>query len=136
MDFHFRVRTPQIIRFHLNLQAFWRISKKGPVTIVGVDVDDKIYNGTVDATVITNENVQIVNNLDGENLSSVRGKAAFSDKSVGTDKLVSFTEFTLSGSSSSNYVLESQPANVTANITPKSITIINIFVENKPYDGT
>ena len=109
--------------------------EKRPVTIVGVDADDKIYDGTVDTTVITNENVQIVNNLDGGNLSYVRGKAAFSDKSVGTDKLVSFTEFTLSGSSSSNYVLESQPANVTANITPKSITIINIFVENKPYDG-
>ena len=109
--------------------------EKRPVTIVGVDADDKIYDGSVDATVIISENVKIVNNLDGENLSYIQGKAAFSDKSVGTDKPVSFTGFSLSGSSSLNYVLESQPIGVNANITPKTLTITNLFVENKPYDG-
>ena len=105
------------------------------VTISDVKVADKTYDGTIDAK-ITNAGTLSVN-YDGDNLAIVIGKAAYDDKSVGTDKAVSFTGFELSGSAAGNYKLVAQPASTTADITAKEITIIGATVEgSKVYDGT
>ena len=105
------------------------------VTISDVKVADKTYDGTIDAK-ITNAGTLSVN-YDGDNLAIVIGKAAYDDKNVGTDKAVSFTGFELSGSAAGNYKLITQPADTTADITAKEITINGAIVEgSKVYDGT
>ena len=105
------------------------------VTISDVKVADKTYDGTTNAT-ITNAGTLSVN-YDGDNLAIVIGKAAYDNKNVGTDKAVSFTRFELSGSAAGNYKLITQPADTTADITAKEITINGATVEgSKVYDGT
>ena len=105
------------------------------VTISDVKVADKTYDGTTNAT-ITNAGTLSVN-YDGDNLAIVIGKAAYDNNNVGTDKAVSFTGFELSGSAAGNYKLITQPADTTADITAKEITINGATVEgSKVYDGT
>lgn len=105
------------------------------VTISDVKVADKTYDGSTNAT-ITNAGTLSVN-YDGDNLAIVIGKAAYDNKNVGTDKAVSFTGFELSGSAAGNYKLITQPADTTADITAKEITINGATVEgSKVYDGT
>ena len=105
------------------------------ITISDVKVADKTYDGTTEAK-ITNEGT-LSDNYDGDNLAIVIGKAAYDNKNVGTDKAVSFTGFELSGSAAGNYKLITQPADTTADITAKEITINGATVEgSKVYDGT
>jgi hypothetical protein len=104
-----------------------------PVTISGISAKNKVYDGNT--TAVVDGEGTIVNNLDGTALTFVKGTASFGDKTVGDEKPVTFEGFALSGDASSNYYLESQPAQVKANITPKNLTIINLSVSNKPYDG-
>ena len=105
------------------------------VTISDVKVADKTYDGTTNATITNAGSLSV--NYDGDNLAIVIGKAAYDNKNVGTDKAVSFTGFELSGSAAGNYKLITQPADTTADITAKEITINGATVEgSKVYDGT
>ena len=105
------------------------------ITISDVKVADKTYDGTTNAT-ITNAGTLSVN-YDGDNLAIVIGKAAYDSKNVGTDKTVTFTGFALAGDAAANYELVAQPADTTADITAKGITIVGATVEgSKVYDGT
>ena len=105
------------------------------ITISDVKVADKTYDGTTEAK-ITNAGT-LSDNYDGDNLTIVTGKAAYDNKNAGTGKVVSFTEFELSGSAAGNYKLIKQPADTTADITAKEITINGATVEaSRIYDGT
>ena len=105
------------------------------VTISDVKVADKTYDGTIDAK-ITNAGTLSVN-YDGDNLTIAIGSAAYDNKNVGTDKTVTFTGFALAGDAAANYELVAQPADTTADITAKGITIVGAAVESsKVYDGT
>ena len=113
--------------------ATFKIEKK-PVTITGFSVSDKIYNGTTDAAVT---GMAVINGLVGnDDITVTAGTAAFADKNVGTDKTVTFSGFYLSGESINNYTLSAQPTSVTADITPKPVTITGLTVTDKTYDGT
>ena len=105
------------------------------VTISGVAVADKVYDGTPDAS-ITSTGI-VSNAVSGDDVTVVTGKATFDDKNVGTGKAVTFTGFSLSGDAAKNYTLTAQPASVTADITAKEITIVGASVAAiKVYDGT
>ena len=106
------------------------------ITIVGATVEaSKVYDGTT-AAKITNKGTPS-ENYDGENLTVKVGTAAYADKNVGTGKTVSFSGFELDGKDADNYKLTAQPADVTADITVKEITIVGATVEvSKVYDGT
>lgn len=105
------------------------------VTISDVKVADKTYDGTTEAK-ITNEGT-LSDNYDGDNLTIAIGSAAYDNKNVGTDKTVTFTGFALAGDAAANYELVAQPADTTADITVKEITINGATVEgSKVYDGT
>ena len=105
------------------------------ITISDVKVADKTYDGTTEAK-ITNAGT-LSDNYDGDNFTIVTGKAAYDNKNAGTGKVVSFTEFELSGSAAGNYKLIKQPADTTAGITAKEITINGATVEaSRIYDGT
>ena len=105
------------------------------VTITGATVEaSKVYDGTTAATITSAGTLSA--NFDGENLRIETGTAAYDNKNVGVGKTVTFTGFTLTGDEAGNYLLTAQPADTTANITAKTLTIDGLKVRDKQYDGT
>ena len=103
------------------------------VTISDTLVSDKEYNGNTDASIAS---VGTVKGLaDGDDVTIAVGKATFADKNVGANKTVTFCEFALSGDDAANYVLSAQPASTTASISARELTISDLKVKNKQYDG-
>ena len=95
----------------------------------------KVYDGTTYAEITSDGTLS--DNYDGENLAIIRGSAAYDNKNAGTGKKVTFSGFALSGTAAANYKLVSQPADVTADITVKEITINGTTVEaSRVYNGT
>ena len=108
--------------------------QKKEITITGTTVAaSKVYDGNTTAQITFNGNLSA--NFDGDNLTIVRGSAAYGSKNVGDNKEVTFSGFALGGSAAGNYTLTAQPASVTANITAKPVTLV-ITVADKAFDGT
>jgi len=92
-----------------------------PVTITGLTVTSKTYDGTTVATPMGNTAVNgVINNDD---VRARGGIAVFADKNAGTGVTASFIGWTLDGSDAGNYTLTEQPQNATADISPKAITV-------------
>lgn len=107
--------------------------KPREVTISGVTVSDKVYDGNANAKITA---AGVIDGLvDGDKVSIVTGKALYDDKNVGTGKTVTFYDFALSGEDAANYVLSAQPASTTASISARELTIKNLAVKDKQYDG-
>lgn len=106
---------------------------KKPVSITGLDVADKIYDGNTSAIVSGTATLDGV--LAGDTVSVAAGTASFADKNVGTEKNVIFSGYSLSGTDAGNYELTAQPS-ATASITPKSVAITGVDAADKTYDGT
>jgi hypothetical protein len=106
-----------------------------PITVDGITANNKVYDGTIAATLTTAGSV--LNGIvagdtvafDGTNYS-----ALFGDKNAGTAKSVSVSGLSLTGTDAGNYSL-TQPAGLTANITPRALTVTAVSA-TKPYDGT
>lgn len=103
------------------------------VTISDVKVADKIYDGSPNAKIT--EKGTFDGLINGDKVDIVTGKAAYDDKNVGNGKTVAFYDFALSGDDAANYVLAAQPANTTASISAKELTIADLKVKDKQYDG-
>lgn len=103
------------------------------VAIKNVSVVSKVYDGTTDAKITSEGMLDGV--VGGDKVTIEPGKAAYSDKNVGTDKTVAFSGFSLAGEDAANYVLKAQPKGTTASITPKELTIGALIVKDKQYDG-
>jgi hypothetical protein len=85
------------------------------LTLTNAAAQNKVYDGTTTATVTgTLEGV-----VTGDNIAF--STSTFADKNAGTGKAVA-SNLTLTGTSASNYKL-TQPTGLTADITPKPITI-------------
>ena len=107
--------------------------KPREVTISGAVVSDKVYDGNANAKITA---AGVINGLvDGDKVDIVTGKAAYDDKNVGNGKTVTFYDFALSGDDAANYVLSAQPAGTTASISARELTIKNLAVKDKRYDG-
>jgi hypothetical protein len=108
------------------------------VTISGVTAADKVYDGTLTATLnAANATLQGVVPVDASLVTLQSGAKAgsFSDKNVGVGKAVTASGFALSGASAGNYTL-TQPTGLTASITAKPLTVSGISASDKIYDGT
>ena len=104
------------------------------IKIVDTAVEtSKIYDGSPDAKIT--EKGTFDGLINGDKVDIVTGKAAYDDKNVGNGKAVTFYEFALSGDDAANYVLAAQPANTTASISAKELTIAGLKVKDKQYDG-
>src|SRR5579884_2333395 len=100
-----------------------------PLTVTATGVD-KVYDGTVTATVTFSDN------RIGGDVLTVSDTATFADKNVGNGKLVSVSGIFISGGADAgNYSLSNTTATTTANITPRPLTITATGVD-KVYDGT
>ncbi len=103
------------------------------VTISGATVEaSKTYDGTTDANITSEGTLSGV--LDGDSVTVAVGKANYSDKNVGVGKTVTFTDFALSGNDAANYAVV-QPESTTAGISAKELTIADLRVKDKQYDG-
>ncbi|MEO9145252.1 MAG: YDG domain-containing protein [Ginsengibacter sp.] len=98
------------------------------ITISSTGVN-KIYDGTSTAT------VNLADNRVSGNIITINYTATFNNKNVGTNKPVTITGFSLSGTDAGNYTLGTTPASTTANISQRALNIIGAGV-NKVYDGT
>lgn len=96
-------------------------------------VSDKIYDGDTVATITG----RFLNDtIAGDVVVLSGGTAAFNNKNVGVDKLVTGTGFTLSGEDADQYLLASATLTTTADITPKPLEIGGSFTaNNKVFDG-
>ena len=106
------------------------------ITVSGITAENKVYDGTVDATLVYT-GVTFSGKL-ADDVLTVTATGAFADAGAGENKTVNITDLTLGGTSASNYTLasEGQQATTTADITAAEITISGITASDKPYDGT
>ena len=107
---------------------------KKDVTITGLAAANKVYDGNTTATITGTAAVD--GKVGSDNVSVVMGTAAFADKNAANGKTVTFKGFSLTGADSDYYSLKAQPASVTADITPKAVTITGVTAADKVYDGT
>ena len=109
------------------------------VSLLGLSALDKTYDGSTNASVQISSLQGLVS---GESLS-VQTNAQFSNKDVGA-RSVSASFALANGSASaglqaglaSNYVLSNPQASLSANITPKAISVTDTTITDKVYDGS
>lgn len=108
-----------------------------PVTITGISADDKTYDGTNRAVIKGMPAISglVAGDEGAVTVEAASAKATFADVDAGTAKTVNFSGYALAGAKAGNYTL-AQPASVTANISPKALTIADVTVADKAYDGT
>lgn len=98
-----------------------------------VTAANKIYDGTTTAILNTASLSGVVSG-DIVVLNSAGATAVFANKNVGTGKPVTVSGYTISGADAGNYSL-TQPGPLSANITAKGLTILNVTANDKIYDG-
>jgi maltooligosyltrehalose synthase len=97
------------------------------ITAKGVN---KVYDSTTSATVSLADN-----RISGDVVTDSYASAAFTNKTVGSAKLVVVTGLSLSGTDAINYLLTSTNTTVTANVTVAGLTVSGITASNKVYDA-
>ena len=106
---------------------------RASLTVSGITATDKVYDRFTTAT-LTGTPVAVPLGSDSVSITGGTGVGTFTDKNVGTNKLVTVTGFTLSGADAGNYTL-GQPAGLTASITQAPLSIGGFTVADKTYDG-
>lgn len=111
--------------------ALANISAK-ELTVSGAIVNDKTYDGSIDAVV---SDASIDGVIVGDTIEIDTQTGQFDDKNVGTDKPVT-AEITIKGLYASNYEVV-QPIELSADIFSRDMYIGgNFTVEDKVFDGT
>lgn len=110
----------------------YTIDKK-PVTITGLGVNDKKYDGNTNAAVKGTASIEGLVISDIGKVSVNGGTAAFSDANAGKDKTVTFSGYSLTGEAAGNYSLSGQPASVKAEIKKADAKAIEDVIINLPY---
>jgi hypothetical protein len=90
---------------------------------------DKVYDGTLTDTVSLSDN-----RLTGDVLTVNYTTATFANKNVGSEKPVTVSGISLTGTDAGNYTVNTT-ASTTAYITPRAL-VISATGQNKVYDGT
>ncbi|MFN4257951.1 MAG: beta strand repeat-containing protein [Gemmataceae bacterium] len=96
---------------------------------VTAQAQNKVYDGTVNATITFNDD-----RIAGDVLTVTFTSATFNNKNVGTNKPVTISGVNLSGADAGNYTLTSPPTSSQADITVRTLTV-SATAENKVYDG-
>ena len=94
---------------------------------------NKEYDGNTNASVVLTKNLlgsDVVN-------TTADTSGLFADKNAGTGKTVTVSNISISGGADAdNYILGSNVATTTANITPKGLSLAGLTATDKVYDGT
>ncbi len=102
-----------------------------PLTASGASVSNKVYDGTSTATIIG----ATLNGVINPDAVTLMGGATFSSVNVADNIAINTSSLTLAGADADNYTVF-PIIGLTGNITPKSIAITGLTVNNKVYDGT
>ncbi len=105
-----------------------------PLAITGLTANNKVYDRLATATLGGTADIPGVISGDAVTLGGAPS-ASFADKTVANNKPVTVSGYTISGGDSANYTL-SQPAGLTANITPLGLTVSGVVANDRPYNGT
>lgn len=104
-----------------------------PITITNILAQNKVYDGTTEASIASGEITGIILNDD---VSAIYNTTIFENKDAGANKVVTLTDYSISGVDADNYSLVVQPLTTSASITPKVISVSGLSAEDKNYDGT
>lgn len=119
----------------LNLDASATITPK-PLVPGEISIADKEYDGTPTARI---ERISIAGGIvngDSVSVDVSQATAVFTGGSAaGTDLAVAVSNITLTGMDERNYSMVSS-SSATANVTPKPVTISQVTIADKTYDGT
>ena len=135
-DYTFTVTAKQNSNYTGSITKSYKIDPL-KVTIEGLSVYDKEYDGNTSASIKGTETLKTAANgspYASDSVSVKRGTASFEDKNAGTDKKVTFNGFELEGADAGNYYLESQPEAVKATISKKALKVSGIIAKDKTYD--
>ncbi len=119
-----------------NINVTASFTNNTTLSVVGIIANNKPYDGNTSATLDTSS-ASLAGVIPGDvvSLDMSGANATFDTKSVGAGKPVSVSGLTVTGPDAGKYTLN-QPAGITAAISPASLTVNNVSVENKVYDGT
>jgi hypothetical protein len=114
------------------------ISAKEITAVTGITANDKTYDGTTTAGLVTTgAGIGFTGMITDDDLSVKTATGTFANKNVGIDKAVSITGITLGGNDAGNYILTTTTAADTADIVAREITAVTgITANDKTYDGT
>jgi hypothetical protein len=114
------------------------------ITVTGTTATGKSYDGVLGATINTINSVltngaTVANDnkyysADTVVLEKASATGSYATKDVGTNKAVTLTGFTLSGTDAANYTV-TDVSSATATITAKDISLVGLTATNKVYDG-
>jgi hypothetical protein len=99
------------------------------LTVSGTTATNKVYDGNNSATITG----MTLNGIISPDEVTVSGTAIFNTINVANNIEIT-TNLTLSGTDASNYIV-TQPSGLSANITPKSLSITGVSANDKVYDG-
>lgn len=104
------------------------------LSIIGVSINNKSYDGTNSASIsgIANLSGVLINDLFNVTIAG-NPIATFNDASLGTNKPITLVGYELQGLQASNYIL-TYPSTLTASIIAKTITISGLTINDKVYD--
>ena len=106
------------------------------LTVAGITGDNKVYDRTTAATFSGTAAPSGVISGDLGNVAlGGSPTATFDNFNTGTNKTISVSGYTLTGTRAFNYTL-TQPTLLTADITAKGLTITGLSGDNKVYDRT
>lgn len=103
------------------------------VTLDGMTVADKIYDGSTVAEVTTYGTLIGVLEGDDISLNTANAVCSFADQDVGQNKAVALYLATLQGSARRNYSFEAPV--LTASILPRKVTLTNVVITPFTYNG-
>jgi len=101
-----------------------------PLTVVGQSAANKVYDASISAVLSGG----ILNGVLVGDAVTINQAGNFADKNVGAAKAV-LASNTLAGNDASNYLV-TQPVNLTADITPASLNVLDQTAAHKVYDAT
>jgi alpha-tubulin suppressor-like RCC1 family protein len=93
--------------------------------------NSKVYDGTTTAYAS-----YILNGIVNRDVINISGDASFNDRNVGVNKLVTASNFVLTGPSVENYEIPNMSISIAANITAANLIPSIESVSNKTYDGS
>src|SRR5205814_437933 len=104
------------------------------LTVTGITASNKIYDGGTNATLVTGSATLVgVISPDVVTLNTNSASGAFTNKTIGTGKLVNVSGLTLNGADAGNYTL-THPT-ITAEITARTLSLVATGV-TRVYNGT
>ncbi len=106
------------------------------LSVTGITADDKVYDGTTDATLDT-DSAALSGTIypdDQVALDTTGAVGTFASQDVGSGLTVTVTGLTLTGAQAGDYELTA--TTTTAGITPASLSVAGITAAGKVYDGT